>query len=187
MNNFEDDCGRQGLLLLHRLRQRRDSVLPGVEARGARGLPPMKDRRAREIIIADFYFNVTANYCFGLLFSYLLLYLLLNYLQQRKQRASKQLGRLSAGAAPRRRDRLPPGLVPEHRGGGLSCDIHTHTPAQKSSTSFILYPSVSYTDWLGHGHGYEWHSSRLPSWWGATRRGRGRPSLPRTTSSAASR
>ena len=44
----------------------------------------------------------------------------------------------------------------------MSCDIHTHTPAQKRSTNFILYPFVverCSTNWLGHGHGYEWHSS----------------------------
>ena len=44
----------------------------------------------------------------------------------------------------------------------MSCATHTHTPAQKSSTNFILYPFVIQTcstNWLGHGHGYEWHSS----------------------------
>ena len=45
-----------------------------------------------------------------------------------------------------------------------SCDIHTHTPPQKSSTDFLLHPFVvrtCYTNWLGHGPGYEWHSSRV--------------------------
>ena len=50
------------------------------------------------------------------------------------------------------------------RGQSMSCDIHTHAPAQKSSTNlnFILYPFFVQTcsiNWLGHGHGYEWHSS----------------------------
>ena len=43
-----------------------------------------------------------------------------------------------------------------------SCDIRTHTPAQKTYTNIILYPFViepCSTNWLGHGHGYEWHSS----------------------------
>ena len=42
----------------------------------------------------------------------------------------------------------------------LSCDIHTHTPA-RNSTSFQLYHFViqnGYTNCLGHGHGYEYHS-----------------------------
>ena len=45
--------------------------------------------------------------------------------------------------------------------GSVSCDIHTHTPARKSSTNFQLYYfviQICYTNWLGHGHGYEWHS-----------------------------
>ena len=43
----------------------------------------------------------------------------------------------------------------------MSCDIHTRTPAQKSSTNFMLYPFVveqCSTNWLGRGHWYEWHS-----------------------------
>ena len=46
--------------------------------------------------------------------------------------------------------------------GLASCDIHTHTPAQKSYTNFILYPfviSICSTNWPRHGHGYEGHSS----------------------------
>ena len=51
----------------------------------------------------------------------------------------------------------------------LSCDNHTHTPAQKKYTNFIMmYPFVisrCSTNWPGHGHGYEWHgSSLLHSW-----------------------
>ena len=44
----------------------------------------------------------------------------------------------------------------------LSCDIHTHTPARKSYTNFQLYYfviQICSTNWLGHGHGYKWHSS----------------------------
>ena len=43
----------------------------------------------------------------------------------------------------------------------MSCDIHTHTPAQKSYTDFMLYPFLlnkCSTISLGHGHGYECHS-----------------------------
>ena len=43
-----------------------------------------------------------------------------------------------------------------------SCDIDTRTPAQTGSTNFIPYPSLARrysADWLGHGHGYEWHNS----------------------------
>ena len=43
----------------------------------------------------------------------------------------------------------------------VSCDIHTHTPAPQSSTSFILDPfdlQTCSTNYLGHGHGYECHS-----------------------------
>ena len=43
----------------------------------------------------------------------------------------------------------------------LSCHIHTHTPALKSYTSFLLHPFVLHlcsTDCLRHGHGYECHS-----------------------------
>ena len=43
----------------------------------------------------------------------------------------------------------------------MSCDIHNHTPARKSSTNFQLYYfviQICSTNWLGHGHGYEWHS-----------------------------
>ena len=45
---------------------------------------------------------------------------------------------------------------------GTSCDIHTNTPTQKCYTNIILYPFVILicsTNWLGHGHGYEWRSS----------------------------
>ena len=48
----------------------------------------------------------------------------------------------------------------------LGCDIHSHAPALKGSTKFMLYPFVrrtSSTNWLGHGHGYEWHSSFMLS------------------------
>ena len=47
--------------------------------------------------------------------------------------------------------------------GKLSCDVHIHTPAQKSYTNLPLYPFVVYTcsiRWLGHGRGYEWDSSQ---------------------------
>ena len=52
----------------------------------------------------------------------------------------------------------------KHRDGlmFMGCDIHTHAPAEKGSTNIILYPFVlrqCSTNWLGHGHGYEWHSS----------------------------
>ena len=50
--------------------------------------------------------------------------------------------------------------------GVSSCAIYTHTPAQTSSTSFQLYYFVIQfcsTNWLGHGHGYKWHSSYPPS------------------------
>ena len=43
----------------------------------------------------------------------------------------------------------------------MSCDIYTHTPARKSSTNLQLYyyvVQIYYTNWLGRGHGYEWHS-----------------------------
>ena len=46
----------------------------------------------------------------------------------------------------------------------VGCDIHTHAPAKKPSTNFILYPLVlrtCSTNPLGHGHGYEYHS---PAW-----------------------
>ena len=45
----------------------------------------------------------------------------------------------------------------------LSCDIHTHTPAKKSSTNFLLYPFLlrkCSAHCLGHGHGYECHRPR---------------------------
>ena len=48
----------------------------------------------------------------------------------------------------------------------LSCAIYTHTPARKSSTDFQLYYFVVQmcsTNWLGHGHGYKWHSSASSS------------------------
>ena len=44
----------------------------------------------------------------------------------------------------------------------FDCAIYTHTPARKSSTDFQLYYSVIQicsTNWVGHGHGYKWHSS----------------------------
>ena len=43
----------------------------------------------------------------------------------------------------------------------LSCDIHTHTPAQISKTNIILYPFVTsiLQTGLGTGHGYEWYCS----------------------------
>ena len=45
----------------------------------------------------------------------------------------------------------------------LSCDVHTHTPAPKSSTNSKLYPfllQMSSTNCLGHGHGYECRSTK---------------------------
>ena len=42
----------------------------------------------------------------------------------------------------------------------VSCDIHTHTPAKRSSTDFRLYPYLLHersTNSPGHGHGYECH------------------------------
>ena len=39
----------------------------------------------------------------------------------------------------------------------MSCDIHTHTPAKKSSTNFQPYPFLlrrCYTNCLGHGRFY---------------------------------
>ena len=48
----------------------------------------------------------------------------------------------------------------------LSCAIYTHTPARKSSTNFQQYYFVIQfrsTNWLGHGHGYKWHSSIIDS------------------------
>ena len=33
-------------------------------------------------------------------------------------------------------------LYPEHETTYMSCDIHTHTPAQKSYANFMLYPFV---------------------------------------------
>ena len=47
----------------------------------------------------------------------------------------------------------------------MSCAIYTHTPARKSSTNFQLYCfviQICSTNWLGHGHGYKWHSSLSP-------------------------
>ena len=44
----------------------------------------------------------------------------------------------------------------------MSCAICTHTPARKSSTNFQQYYfviQICSTNWLGHGHGYKWHSS----------------------------
>ena len=43
----------------------------------------------------------------------------------------------------------------------MSCAIHTHTPAKKSSTNFLLYPFLLLkcsANRLGHGHGYKCHS-----------------------------
>ena len=43
----------------------------------------------------------------------------------------------------------------------LSCDIHTHTPAKKSSANFLLYPFLPHnysTNYIGHGDGYKCHS-----------------------------
>ena len=69
----------------------------------------------------------------------------------------------------------------------LSCAIYTHTPARTSSTNFQLYYFVIHvcsTNWLGHGHGYKWHSSDTnkkatssATWTGcrATSAGRPRP------------
>ena len=47
----------------------------------------------------------------------------------------------------------------------LSCDLHISAPAPESSTNFVLYPFAQQTrstNCLGHGHGYECHSS-LPA------------------------
>ena len=47
----------------------------------------------------------------------------------------------------------------------LSCDIGTHTPAQTSSTNFLLYHHVlqlGSTNCLGRGHGYECHRAAPP-------------------------
>ena len=47
---------------------------------------------------------------------------------------------------------------------GWSCAIYTHTPARESSTNFQQYYFVIHvcsTNWLGHGHGCKWHSSRI--------------------------
>ena len=56
----------------------------------------------------------------------------------------------------------PPGGAAAEQGGApeVSCDIHTNTPARKSSTNFQLCDVVTniYTNCLGHGHGYECHS-----------------------------
>ena len=57
-----------------------------------------------------------------------------------------------------RRFWIPEGLTRAE----LSCAIYTHTPARKSSTNFQLYYfviQICSTNWLGHGHGYKWHSS----------------------------
>ena len=46
----------------------------------------------------------------------------------------------------------------------MSCAIYTHTPARTSSTNFQLYYfviQICSTNWLGHGHGYKWHSSYM--------------------------
>ena len=52
--------------------------------------------------------------------------------------------------------------IPWQRLTTLGCDIHTHAPAKKgSTTSCILYPFVLRTGCanpLGHGHGYACHS-----------------------------
>ena len=43
----------------------------------------------------------------------------------------------------------------------MSCDIHTHTPAKKSSTNFLLHRCLirkCYADCFRHGHGHECHS-----------------------------
>ena len=43
----------------------------------------------------------------------------------------------------------------------MSCDIHTHAPAENNSTNILLYPFLRHvcsTDCLGHGHGDECHS-----------------------------
>ena len=47
----------------------------------------------------------------------------------------------------------------------VSCDIHTHTPAQESSTNFLLHPFLlrrCSTHRLAHGHGYECRSPGRP-------------------------
>ena len=60
--------------------------------------------------------------------------------------------------------RVGPLAQPPKRRTGLqklSCDIHTQTPAKKSSTNFLLYPFLlrkCSTNRIGHGHGYECHS-----------------------------
>ena len=46
----------------------------------------------------------------------------------------------------------------------LSCNIHTQTPARKSYTNLQLYYfviQICSTNCVGHGHGYECHSSHL--------------------------
>ena len=51
------------------------------------------------------------------------------------------------------------------RGCVMSCAIYTHTPARRSSTNFQQYYfviQICSTNWLGHGHGYKWHSSCEP-------------------------
>ena len=67
------------------------------------------------------------------------------------------------------RRRLFPPRASSASAAWVSCDIHAHTPAKKSSTNFLLYPSIirkCSTNWLGHGDGYAWHS---PVWTAAIR------------------
>ena len=55
----------------------------------------------------------------------------------------------------------PCGVVGSTGDEEMSCDIHTHTPARKMCTNFLLCSFVihnDYTNYLGHGHGYECHS-----------------------------
>ena len=57
------------------------------------------------------------------------------------------------------------GITPQAQELGLSCDIHAHAPAPESFTNFLLYPfllQICYANCLGHGHGSECHSPRLP-------------------------
>ena len=91
-----------------------------------------------------------------------------NFLVQRFQNLdSKDLGLWDLGLKNDRSSRKAGGWQPTGPTSGrerdrclstaLSYDIHTHTPAQKSSTNFILYPFVVQrcsTNWLGHGHGF---------------------------------
>ena len=95
------------------------------------------------------------------MYTYICIYIYI-YREREIDRCTYTLeGRAAAARGARAQRRRRDG---ERRMALLSCAIYTHTPARKSSTNFQLYYfviQICSTNWLGHGHGYKWHSSPL--------------------------